>query len=346
MPSEHLTIADPAWLAPLLGAELPSEGGRIDLRGQSFVRRNGILRSAKLMTESQTQTADAFGFKWHKRDTFERPESLARMKDWLIARYGNVTREAWFAEHGPSPLILDAGCGAGMSAIELFEPCLKNARYLGIDVSAAVDVAAARFAQRGWSAAFLQADLNTIPVAPESIDVIFSEGVLHHTDSTEAALKSVVPLLKMGGRILFYVYKKKGPLREFTDDYIRDRLQAMTPDDAWKAVEPLTRLGETLGKLDIEIDIPEPIEILDIPAGRINLQRFFYWHVAKAFYRPDYTFDEMNHINYDWYAPRNAYRQTPDEVRRWCQESGLVIERERVEEAGITVVARRATRGA
>ncbi len=346
MPSEPVMTNDPSWFAPLLGAPLPQEGSSVDLRGQTFIRRGGILRSLSLLTPSQTQTADAFGFKWHKRDTFESATSLTRLREWLIARYGEVTQEPWFTEHGAEPLILDAGCGAAMSAIELFKPQLGKARYLGVDVSAAVEVASARFVQNGWSAGFIQADLNAIPLAPESVDLIFSEGVLHHTDSTEAALKAVAPLLKIGGRILFYVYKKKGPVREFTDDFIRDRLQTMAPEAAWKAVEPLTRLGETLGKLDIELDIPEAIDVLDIPAGRINLQRLFYWHVAKAFYRPDFSFDEMNHINYDWYAPRNSHRQTPQEVRRWCEACGLVIERERVEEAGITIIARRAAKGA
>ncbi len=180
-----------------------------------------------------------------------------------------------------------------------------------------------------------------LPLPAQSVDLIFSEGVLHHTDSTERALKSLARLLKPGGRFLFYVYRKKGPIREFTDDYIRDKLQAMTPREAWDALIPLTKLGKTLGALDIEIDVPEKIDLLEIPAGRINLQRLFYWHVFKAFYRSDMSLDELNHINFDWYAPRNAHRQRPEEVRRWCRDAGLAIEREIVELAGITVIARK-----
>jgi arsenite methyltransferase len=116
----------------------------------------------------------------------------------------------------------------------------------------------------------------------------------------------------------------------------------MSPDEAWRAMAPLTKLGISLGKLDAEVDIPEAIDLLGIPAGRINVQRLFYWHVAKAFYAPDLTFDELNHINFDWYAPANAFRQTPEQVRRWCAGADLAIEREVVEEAGITVIARKA----
>jgi len=228
-----------------------------------------------------------------------------------------------------------------MSALELLRPIISKIRYLGIDVSEAVDVALSRFNENDFSAGFMQADICNLPFPEESVDIILSEGVLHHTDSTKNALQGLSRLLKPGGRFMFYVYKKKGPVREYTDDYIREKLQSLEPEGAWKMMEPLTQLGISLGELDVEIDIPEPIEILDIPSGRINLQRLFYWHVAKMFYSPDLTFDEMNHINFDWYAPANAYRQSPEDVREWCQEVNLVIEREVVEEAGITIIARK-----
>lgn len=333
--------SSPDWLADLLGVALPAEGGTVEIGGRPFVMRGGILRARTLASAAQAQTAEAFGFKWHQRETFERPEQLARMREWLIQRYGEVSAEPWFAALGPAPLVLDAGCGGAMSGIELFKPVLDRVRYLGADISAAVEVAAARFRERGLAAGFLQADLSALPLPPASVDVILAEGVLHHTDSTEAALKALAPLLKPGGRFLFYVYRRKGPIREFTDDYLRERLQALPPAEAWEALKPLTRLGIALGELGIAIEVPEAVDLLGIPAGRVDLQRFFYWHVAKAFYRPDYTFDEMHHINFDWYAPKNAQRQSVDEIRAWCGEAGLAIEREAVEEAGITVIARR-----
>ena len=335
-------MSAPAWLSELVGAEGLSEGARPTLRGEAFEIHEGILRQRALVSERQAQTADTFGFKWHKRDTFESDASIARMKAWLVERYGDVERADWWSDHGERPVLLDAGCGGAMSALALFERVLPRVRYVGVDISDAVDVAATRFAERGLEAAFVQADLNRIPLADGSVDVLFSEGVLHHTDSTRDALLATARLLAPGGRYLFYVYRRKGPVREFTDDYIRERLQAMTPDQAWEAVMPLTRLGKVLGDLRVEVDVPEAIELLEIPAGPIDLQRLFYWHVFKAFHHPDLTLDELNHINFDWYAPRNAHRQTPEEVRAWCAEAGLEVEREVVEDAGITIVARRA----
>ncbi|TVR06859.1 MAG: class I SAM-dependent methyltransferase [Salinarimonadaceae bacterium] len=298
----------------------------------------GIPRAQSFVSQAQEQTRDAFGFKWEKRDTFEGGVT-DYMVEWLAEKYGSAAH--WLDGLGPSPVVLDAGCGASMSGLAFFGSVLDRIRYLGIDVSTAVDVAARRFAERGAQAGFVQADLMGMPLAPGSVDLVFSEGVLHHTDDTRAALAAVTRVLRPGGRILFYVYRRKGPVREFTDDYIRDKLQAMSAAEGWAAMEPLTKLGRALGELNVEIDIPEAIDLLDIPAGKMNLQRFFYWHVCKAFYRPEMTLDEMNHINFDWFAPKNAHRQTPEEVRAWCGELGLTIERETVEEAGITIVARK-----
>lgn len=317
------------------------EGLEFALGNHSFVMQNGIPRSKSLLSEDQAQTSDTFAFKWHKVDTFDSPVSRARAREWLVERYGDVANASWISEHGEHPFIIDAGCGGGLSGLELLGPLLPRLRYLGVDVSSAVDVAQSRFSAAGYSGGFMQADISDLPLPEASVDLIFSEGVLHHTNSTERALKSLAGLLKPGGRFLFYVYKKKGPLREFTDDYIRNLMQSMTSQEGWDAMEPLTQLGISLGELNAEIDIPKPIEVLGIPAGKINVQRLFYWHVAKAFYRPELSFDEMNHINFDWYAPANAARQTPEQVRNWCAEAGLEIEREVIEEAGITVIARK-----
>lgn len=331
----------PQWFYDYLKIAAPAEGDEFNLNGQKFVHRDGISRSLALLSAAQIQTEEAFGFKWKKRDTFDSPASLARIKSWLIERYGDLESAGWLKEHGENPILIDAGCGAGMAGLELFGRLIPNMQYIGVDISAAIDVAADRFSERGLQASFLQADISNLPFSKASVDLIFAEGVLHHTNSTKGALFALASLLKTNGRFMFYVYKRKGPVREYTDDYVRDRLQAMSPKEAWEAMEPLTQLGISLGELDKEIDIPHAIDVLGIPAGRINIQRLFYWHVAKVFYRPDLTFDEMNHINYDWYAPVNASRHSIEEVRVWCKECGLNIEREIVEDAGITIIAKK-----
>lgn len=335
------TAERPSWLECLIGCKLPREGESITLPTGNLTVTNGIPRLQKDGSAAQDQTAGTFGYKWHRVDSYDSPSFTNLSQNWLRERYGAVEDMDWLGPVDGAPrILLDAGCGSGWSSINLFRSRLANIRYLGVDISGAVDLARYRFAEQGFDAAFLQADLCNLPLPEGSVDVVFSEGVLHHTDNTEHAFHALARLVRPGGRFLFYVYRRKGPIREFSDDYIRARLQDMDPETAWRALMPLTRLGEALGRLGCTVEVPEPIDLLGIPAGPIDVQRLFYWHVFKAFYRPDLTLEEMNHINFDWYAPRNAHRHTVEEVRGWCADAGFTIERECVQEAGITMIAR------
>src|SRR5260221_7069738 len=108
----------PSWLWEVLGVPPCSEGESLHRGSDRFLLRKGILRSERTSSATQAQTSDAFGYKWQKRDTFESDQSRSRMREWLFDRYGRVIESGWFAEHGAHPILLDAGCGAALSAIE------------------------------------------------------------------------------------------------------------------------------------------------------------------------------------------------------------------------------------
>lgn len=324
-------------LSELAGVTIPSSG-RVTIADREFAVRDGILRADEFSSATQSQTADVFGYKWHRRGTFDSENARTVMRNWLYERYGKPEDMPWLKD---GAIVLDVGCGAALSAGELFSDKLKRLRYVGTDISNALEVAAEKFLGAGWNGEFFQCDLNSLPFRESSCDVVFSEGVLHHTDSTEKAFHKVAKLVRPGGHFLFYVYRKKGPIREFTDDYVREKLRALPPQEAWEAIVPLTKLGIALGKLGVNITVEEDVDLLGIKAGTYDIQRFFYWNVAKAVYRDDLTLDEMAHVNFDWFAPLNAHRQTEDEVRAWCAAAGFKIEREVIQESGITVIARR-----
>ncbi len=115
----------------------------------------------------------------------------------------------------------------------------------------------------------------------------------------------------------------------------------MSVEQAWAAMLPLTKLGERLGDLNLEIDVPEGIDLLEIGPGRIDLQHLFYWHICKTYYSPDMSLQEMNHVNLDWHLPANAHRQTREQARGWCHKADLSIEYEYVQESGITIMTRK-----
>lgn len=330
----------PTWVERLLGGPVPPDGETFERGSRTLVVQGGVIRDLGVADLDQAQTRDAFAFKWSKLDSYKSERMREVIGPWLKERYGDL-----IATLGPiddrMPLVLDAGCGSGNAASIIFETCGDAIRYVGADISEAVDLAQETLAPHFPESLFLQADLMSLPFEDQAFDVVFSEGVLHHTSSTQKAIAATARLVRPGGIYAIYVYKKKAPVREFTDDFVREQISDLPPEQAWELLMPLTRLGKALGDIDTEIDVPENVELLDIPKGPIAVQRLFCWFFCKLFYRPELSLDEMNHINFDWYMPKNCHRQSPEEVRTWCEAEGLEIASMKTEEAGITVVARR-----
>ncbi len=293
-------------------------------------------------SEKQEQTKNTFSYKWSIRKSYDSEIAQKRMREWLFEKYCNNDYDKvkeWLK--GGRKIILDAGCGSGYSALLLFGKLLNKNYYLGVDISDSIKVAKKRFKEMNIKGDFLQADILNLPIDENSVDIIFAEGVLHHTDNTLMALKYLSSKLKKNGLFLFYVYAKKSVIREFTDDYIREKLKPLSDEEAWESLKPLTKLGKEIGKLNVVLKIPEDVPILGIKKGEMDIQRFFYWNICKAYYRPEYDLEEMNHINFDWFRPLNCHRHTINEIKEYCKISNLKIENLKKEEAGFTVVARK-----
>lgn len=306
--------------------------------GASYPIAHGIPRLVAGADRDQEQTARSFGFKWSKRDSYGSPSARRYYAEWLVARHGfdSVPEMTRFFS---GKRTLDAGCGSGFSSSMWLDESWRG-EFVGVDISDAVDIAQETFGHIDGTE-FVQADVLALPFRDATFDAVFSEGVLHHTPSTRAALASVARVVKPGGHLLFYVYRRKAPVREFTDDYIRERIADLPPEEAWEAMRPLTELAHALSDLHVEVAVPD-VPVLGIQAGRYDVQRLIYWNFAKLYWNDDLTFEENLHGNFDWYRPRYAHRQTEEEVRGWCEEDGLVIEHLDLQESGITVRALKA----
>lgn len=322
------------WIEEAICSRLPSGDEALHVDGRTFVQWGGIFRDSTIPEHDQAQTRDMFAYKWLQRDSYGSETNEAVQRAWLISRYGDLG-----ASLPDGAQVLDAGCGAGYAARLLFGDHLKRLRYVGVDISEAVDIARETIEPIAGESFFLQGDILSLPFRPGSFDAVISEGVMHHTRSTREALLALARLVKPGGIFAFYVYALKAPLREYSDDHIRALVANMAPEEAWRAMMPLSLLGKALGDLDAEIELPEAIDLLGIPAGRISVQRLFYYYICKAYYRPEYGLDEMNHINFDWFTPKYCHRQTPEQIREWCDDAGLSIRDMKVELSGITVIA-------
>lgn len=310
--------------------------------GTRYGITDGIPRLVSSINQGQMQTSDAFGFKWKKRETYDSRAFKDFAAKWYLEKYGFASLDEWASGFSKRRGVLDIGCGSGFSSSLWLESREWNggAPWVGVDISEAVDVARERL-KAIPNTHFVQADALKLPFRDDSFDTIFSEGVFHHTPSTCSALFEAARVLEPGGVIYFYVYRRKAPVREFTDDYIRGRLSHLTDEDAWEAMRSLTMLGKVLSEAKVSVTIPESIPLLEIKAGSYDVQRLVYYHFAKLFWNGDLTYEENVHVNFDWYRPVYAHRQTAEEVREWCRESALAISRFFEDESGHAVVARK-----
>lgn len=308
--------------------------------GAEYEIRNGIPRFVPSLEAGQEQVQGTFAYKWNRTpDWGITGETAQIMTEWMMPVLG-WKDEAEYAEFlRPRRVILDAGCGNGRETIRLAR-LNPDALVIGLDISNAVDQAQ-KNAEGIPNIRFIQGDLCAPPLSEGQIDYIHSFGVLHHTPDTRKAFLALAPLLSEAGEFAFYVYRKKAPIREFSDDYVRGALQAMSPAEAWEEMERLTLLGKALSDLKVEIDVPA-IPTLGIEAGRHDVQRLFYYTMLKCYWRDGWSLEENTHVNFDWFYPQYAWRHTPDEARGWLAEAGLV-EKAFVEiPAGLTFRAGRA----
>jgi SAM-dependent methyltransferase len=315
------------------------ESGHLSAGGARYEVRAGIPRF--IGADHTTQTTASFSFKWSRRNGYETPGFQRWYTAWLLEKYGFEDLDAAARHFGARRTVLEVGCGSGLSATLSRAGLGSGSRWVGLDLTDAVDVAGSRLPHHP-DAGFVQADLMAPPFAPATFDTIFTEGVLHHTPSTQRALESVASLLAPGGEILFYVYARKAPVREWTDDYVRSLVSDLPAEEAWDQIRPLTSLARALADLHVMVDVPEDVPLLGIKAGRHDVQRLVYWHFAKLFWNDEMGVDGSQTVNFDWYHPPYAHRHSFDEIRDWCARIGLDITYCHAQESGYTV---RATKG-
>jgi SAM-dependent methyltransferase len=310
--------------------------------GARYAIRGGIPRFVGRADDRYlSQVKDAFSFKWTRDAWGFAPEHREVMLRFFCDRFG-FAGAAEIAAFFRGKTVLHAGIGNGQEEQHYLHHCRE---VWGADISESVDRC-----QRNWREhhpaladrlRLCQADLMALPFADGSFDLVLSDGVLHHTPDTRAALTAIVRKVRDGGHVMFYVYKKKGPIREFVDDYVRGQISALPPAEAWKALEPLTALARDLSRQHLTIEVPENIELLGMAKGRQDLQRWLYWNVMKFYWNEAFSFDENNHVNFDWYYPFYAWRSTQEDVQDWLDQLNLTAEWFQVGDSGISVIARK-----
>jgi arsenite methyltransferase len=245
------------WVDPYTNEPLEEKNGFVVSKSSKYIITNGIPNFVnKVTNEEQNQVKEAFGFKWNTTDYGQNNEEFENKIKPLTMEFMGLdeTDLAMFQ----NKTILDVGVGSGSSA-RLWATDSKE--FHGIDISNAI-YRAPQALSLSDNIILSQSDLNYLPYDDEVFEIIVSNGVLHHTPDTKKSLQAILKKLKPHGICLFYIYKKKGPLREFSDDFIRSEISDLSYDEALIKLKPITEFTKTLHDQNISITVNEDIPCL------------------------------------------------------------------------------------
>ena len=224
----------------------------------------------------------SFGLQWNRYEVAHDDEDRATFQ----AKTGYALNELQGLR------LLDAGCGGGRYSKIAGE---AGARVVGADHSSAVDKAA-RLCGHLDDVNFLQADLKHLPLEPASFDAAFSIGVMHHDVDTKAVFDAVAQMVKPGGRLAVWLYRRNQWWQELLNNQLRRRTVRMSPE----RLERWCKCGAWLG------GVPVVNKTLNKCA---NFSSHPVWENRVC-------------DTFDWYAPPYQHHHTLDELCGWFRDAG------------------------
>ena len=193
-------------------------------------------------------------------------------------------------------LVLDAGCGMGRYSEVLAR---VGAEVVAVDRSQAAAVAHENL--RSWTNVHvLQADLLELPFAPETFDLVFSFGVIHHTPNPAATFHALARLVKPGGKLAVFVYSAYNKPIVYSSAF-------------WRTMT--TRLPRPLLHAFCFISVPL-YYVYRLP---------LVGHLGKACFvismEPNWRWRWLD--TFDWYSAAYQSKHTHAEAFRWFEVAGF-----------------------
>lgn len=178
----------------ILKKELP---GYEDIKVRILEKYGVTINASSKQNESIKKT---FGFEWSLLQT-DKQVNVWDLNDkefedqlWSELKVEEIDFE--------NSITIDVGCGHGKSGMLLAKKC---SLVFCMDVGLSIEQAASK--NKFSNCIFIQADLNYLPFANRSFDIVYSSGVLHHNPYTKVAFDKVSDLVKNNGTLCIWLYK-------------------------------------------------------------------------------------------------------------------------------------------
>jgi ubiquinone/menaquinone biosynthesis C-methylase UbiE len=186
-----------------------------------------------------------------------------------------------FSKHGGED-VLEIGGGIGT---DLAQFAKHGARVTDLDLSGGhLELAQENFSLRGLQGRFIHHDAEDLPFPDSSFDLVYSNGVLHHTPDTQQVVEEIFRVLRPGGRVIAMFYAEgslnywrnivlvEGLRKTFLDRYSVGEVMSRTVEMSEIGARPLVKVY-TRRRLRALFDRFENIRIVKRQLIRAELPR-------------------------------------------------------------------------
>ena len=147
---------------------------------------------------------DPAGAAYARDHEFATREFFDAVERHRYTEYAPWMREVMGFDRFSGQKLLEVGCGMGTDLLQLAR---GGAHVTGIDLTPrSIEITRKHFELCDQQGEFAISDCERLPFGAESFDVVYSNGVLHHTPDTEGAVREIYRVLRPGGlaRIMLY----------------------------------------------------------------------------------------------------------------------------------------------
>jgi SAM-dependent methyltransferase/uncharacterized protein YbaR (Trm112 family) len=251
--------------------------------------------------------ARTFSYEWkaHHAGQLENPETLwglTREEDWRYFLEATGLRN----DQLDGKLVLDAGCGSGRLTCQIGEHGAKA--VIGVDIVDAVD-GAFEASRELPNVHIVQANIFELPLQKHAFDLVWSNGVIHHTPDARAAHEALAQMVAPKGLLYVWVYAKRFNPFRFTKDVLDFLRVTRLPERV------LLRIAKVFARVSLRLHAVY-CAVRRLPPLRPRGS----W--AKRTVRRR-TLDELRLTWFDALSPKYDSRHTEAEVIGWFARLGF-----------------------
>ena len=250
--------------------------------------------------------ATTFGFEWsrHGEKQLEGETVFGRTQAQDVAYFLAALRVT--PEQMRDAIVLDAGCGSGQLTEAIGQ--MQAKAVIGVDVNTAIGFPYRR-CRHLPNVHIVNADLQALPFRPTQFDVVWSNGVIHHSADPRRVFDALSGAVRPGGRLYVWVYERRWNPFRFTKDALDSIGLRRVPLNVllWfcKIIAPVSFMVHSVYRAIRLLPFLRPVSF----AGK-NTTR----------YR---SVRELELTWFDALSPKYDFRFTESEISEWFRAQGF-----------------------